>query len=71
MSEAIDTAYPQRITVSNEEEQRAVAELLRVLRGAERVNLLRVNWQVTLMRKGYAVESTVSFMGKAFADRDD
>jgi hypothetical protein len=59
--------YPQRVVVSNDEELRAVTELLNVLRGVERAGLLRTNWELTLKRQGPAVKSLVSLPGVALS----
>jgi hypothetical protein len=61
------TDYPQRVIVSNDEELRAVTELLQVLRGMDRAELLRTAWQITLKRSGSSVRSTIAFDGAVLA----
>lgn len=62
-----DTSYPQRVIVSNDEELRAVTELLNVLRGMDRAELLRTAWQVTLRRSGSSIRSTILLDGTVMA----
>lgn len=59
--------YPQRVIVSNDEELRAVTELLQVLRGMDRAELLRTAWQITLKRSGTSVRSAITFDGTVLA----
>lgn len=59
--------YPQRVIISNDEELRAVNELLSVLRGMDRAELLRTAWQITLKRSGSSVRSVIAFDGTVLA----
>ena len=61
------TDYPQRVIVSNDEELRAVTELLQVLRGMDRAELLRTAWAITLKRSGSSVRSTIALDGAVLA----
>lgn len=61
------TDYPQRVIVSNDEELRAVTELLQVLRGMDRAELLRTAWQITLKRSGSSVRSSIVLDGAVLA----
>lgn len=62
-----DNTYPQRVIISNDEEMRAVTELLSVLRGMDRAELLRTAWQITLKRSGGSVRSVILLDGTVIA----